>query len=321
MEFMNRIALACLGLLILTMPAQGEDVIQKDNVVVILDASGSMKERMTGTRVVKMDAAKAALKEVLKLVPETTNIGLLVFSGRNVPNEWVYPLGPRDDAKLVKAIDLPVPAGKTPLGAYIKKGADRLLEERAERFGYGTYRLLIVTDGEAQDQHLVSKYTPEVVARGITVDVIGVGMKRAHTLATKVHSYRSANDPTALKAAVAEVFAEVGGTGSDAASEEAFEILASIPDGIAEVMIEALTASGNHPIGEKPRTVMRSAKRAKQESRPATNRQTPTAPPTPATPAADSGSSGVGGTILIVIIIMVIAIVGKIARKSGSKYR
>jgi uncharacterized protein YegL len=224
-----------------------------DNVVIVLDASGSMGGRLPGSNMDKMTAAKTALKQVLKSVPENTHIGLLVFSAEGVTTDWIYPLGPRDDAKLSQAIDLPRPGGGTPLGAYVKKGADRLLEERAKQFGYGTFRLLVVTDGEAQDQQLVDRYTPEVVARGIKVDVIGVAMNRRHTLATRVHSYRSANDPASLQRALAEVFGEIGGRGNDVATAQAFAEIKPIPAEVAQTMIQALSSSGNQPIGERPR--------------------------------------------------------------------
>src|SRR5687768_2949362 len=93
-----------------------------DNVVIVLDASGSMTGKLPGTDMTKMDGAKAALKEVLKNVPQSTRVGLLVFSAGNVTNDWVYPLGPRNDAELLKAIDLPIPRSGTPLGRYIKTG-------------------------------------------------------------------------------------------------------------------------------------------------------------------------------------------------------
>jgi len=225
--------------------------VDDNNVVIVLDASGSMGDAMHQSSMLKIDAAKAALREVLREVPMDTNIGLLVFSAGNISDDWVYPLGPRDDMALIEAIDRPVPYGGTPLGDYIKKGADRLLEKRDEQFGYGTYRLLIVTDGEAGDPDLVELYVPEVTARGITIDVIGVDMRTTHTLATKVHSYRRADDPATLKKALAAVFAEVGGTDSDAASEDAFAQIAPIPDEMASVMLKALSASGNQPIGER----------------------------------------------------------------------
>jgi von Willebrand factor type A domain len=223
-----------------------------DNVVIVLDASGSMKQSLPGSGMNKMDAAKSALKSVLQTAPQSTHIGLLVFSAANLKDDWAYPLGPRNDAVLINAIDSIEASSGTPLGEYIKKGADRLLQERAKQFGYGSYRLLVVTDGEAQDQNLVERYTPEVMSRGVTMDVIGVGMKSDHTLARKVHSYRRANDPASLKRAVREAFAEIAGTATDTAQADAFELLAPVPNEVAAAMIQALSSSGNHPIGARP---------------------------------------------------------------------
>jgi uncharacterized protein YegL len=223
-----------------------------DNVVIVLDASGSMDSRMPQSTVIKMDAAKEALKQVVRQLPTTIQVGLLVFSGQNPTNVWVYPLGPRDDALLLEAIDRPQPAGGTPLGTSIKQAADRLLEERQRQFGYGTFRLLVVTDGEAQDRNLVDRYTPEIIARGITVDVIGVAMKQQHTLATRVHSYRPANDPESLQRALSEVFGEIGAARDDSTQAETFAVLASIPAEVASAALQALATSGNHPIGEAP---------------------------------------------------------------------
>lgn len=231
--------------------AQG---VYTDNIVIVLDASGSMNTPMRGARMTRMQAAKEALLTALRQVPDTTHIGLLVFSGQGGAKQWIYPLGRRDDEKLVRAINLPTPGGGTPLGRFIKIGADRLLEERKKQHGYGTYRLLIVTDGEAQDTLLVNKYVPEVIARGITTDVIGVDMQGNHTLATKVHSYRSADDPESLAKAVAEILAEVSSSGdASAAGEEAFEIIKPIPAALAASMLDSLARSGNHPIGVKPK--------------------------------------------------------------------
>lgn len=286
-----------------------------DNVVIILDASGSMEQRMRRTRTRKMDAAKAALKEVLATVPETTHIGLLVFSAENLKDDWVYPLGPRDDARLMKVIDLPRSGGSTPLGAYIKKGADRLLKERAEQLGYGTYRLLIVTDGEAQDQDLVDRYTPEAVARGITVDVIGVDMKRAHTLATKVHSYRSADDPGSLRTAIAEVFAEVSSTGTDAADEEAFALLAPIPDKTTVALIKALSTSGNHPIGERPSARRRSPM---AKTRPGHAVQQPL--PKPVAAPADGFVAKSLGFVAVLIVVIGIIVAKSLRGRDRSKF-
>ncbi|MBT8341669.1 MAG: VWA domain-containing protein [Desulfatitalea sp.] len=239
-----------LVLCLLPLPTHGQDVTH--HVVIVLDASKSMDGYMGSSQQKKMTVAKEALVEVMAQIQPDTHVGLLVFSSANLSDPWVYPLGPLDTEELEAAIRLPIPNGNTPLGAYIKMGADRLLKARAEQYGYGTYRLLIVTDGEAQDKMLVDQFVPEVMARGIVMDVIGVDMRSEHTLATRVHAYRKADDPQALTRALIAVFAEVGADATDAAEEEAFAQIAPIPSQMAAAMLKALAASGNTPIGEGP---------------------------------------------------------------------
>ena len=89
-------------------------------------------------------------------------------------------------------------------------------------------------------------------------------LKASHTLATRVNSYRKADDPDSLVQAMSEVFAEVGLTGDDDASDEQFALIAALPDGMALSMLQALARSGNHPIGED-------SSRAGRPSRPASN--------------------------------------------------
>ena len=217
-----------------------------DNVVVVVDASGSMGAPMGGST--RMSVAKNALKQVLEQIPDTTHVGILVFPRGN----WVYPLGPRKESMLAGAIDSIQSGGGTPLGDYMKRGADALLEARKKQFGYGTYRLLVVTDGEAGDARQVEAYTPDIISRGITIDCIGVEMASRHTLATKVHSYRNANDPESLKQAISEVFAEVASGDAGPGGENAFELIADLPEATASAMLKSLSTSGNQPIGEVP---------------------------------------------------------------------
>jgi hypothetical protein len=221
-----------------------------DNVVVVVDASGSMGAPMGGST--RMSVAKEALKQVLEQIPDTTHVGILVFPQGN----WVYPLGPRKESMLAGAIDSIQSGGGTPLGDYMKRGADALLKARRKQFGYGTYRLLVVTDGEAGDARQVEAYTPDIISRGITIDCIGVEMASRHTLATKVHSYRNANDPESLKQAISEVFAEVASGDAGPGGENAFELITDLPEATASAMLKSLSTSGNQPIGEGP--VMRS---------------------------------------------------------------
>lgn len=219
-----------------------ESDLHTENIIIILDASGSMKDKFRADQSKsKMDAAKEALREVLAKVPKNTHIGLLVFSGSNVQDDWVYPLGPKDTERLMAAINLPQPGGGTPLGKYMRIGANRLLEQRDKQYNYGNYRLLIVTDGIAQDEDKVAQYTPEIIDRQIRVDVIGVDMQTDHLLAKDADSYRRADNPGELVAAVSQILAETGGTDTDMDGEDAFEDIAPLSEKIASDLIERIT--------------------------------------------------------------------------------
>lgn len=219
-----------------------------NNVVVVLDASGSMGEYMEHNKT-KMDVAKESLKSVLSDVPDDTQIGIVCF-GSSI--DWVYPLASKDVGRLSAAIDDISPSGNTPLGTYIKKGADALLSQRKKQLGYGTYRLLVVTDGEAgfTERPLIDKYVPEIMSRGIVLDVIGLAMKSDHTLAKKCHSYRRGNDQTELRQSMQEVFAEVGNAGSDLDAD--LELIEPIPAELMKPIISAIGTMNNYPIGETP---------------------------------------------------------------------
>jgi len=223
-----------------------------DNVVMVVDGSGSMRDAWTGIGEEKMALAKRAMKTVLSKIDANTQIGIVVFNGGN--STWVYELGPKNDAALIAAIDSIQTGGGTPLGTNIKLGADTLIAQRQKQFGYGSYRLLIVTDGAASgfgEESKMNEYTPEVIARGINVDVIGVDMGKEHSLAKIVGSnYRTADNPESLEKAITEVFAEVSKTGDGGAAD--FELLQGLDPNLAKEMIGALAKPQNHPIGEKP---------------------------------------------------------------------
>ena len=242
---MKHFIASCLFVLVIFAIVQignGETDLHTENIIIILDASGSMKENFRGDQSKsKMDAAKEALKTVLAKVPDNTHIGLLVFSGSNVQNDWVYPLGPKNTEQMLAAIDLPLPGGGTPLGKYMRIGANRLLKQREKQYNYGNYRLLIVTDGVAQDEEKVAQYTPEILDRQIRVDVIGVDMQTDHLLAKDADSYRRADNPGELVAAVTQILAETGGTGTDLDGEDAFEDIAPLSEAIALDLIQRIT--------------------------------------------------------------------------------
>ena len=222
-------------------------------VVVVLDDSGSMDRRMsTGPRNPrKIEAAKNALLTVLEQLPTDAEIGIVALNGPNGEGDWIKPLGPVDRSSLQATIGRITAGGSTPLGEYLKIGTDVLLTHRANN-KFGDYRLLIVTDGEANDGWLVDRYLPEILSRGITVDVIGVDMATEHSLATRVDSYRRADDPQSLTQAIQESLAETTMDGNDPDESAEFELLQGLPDELVVAAIDALCRNNDLPIGERP---------------------------------------------------------------------
>jgi hypothetical protein len=294
----NRLVLLLFFAAALTAGFARAEPMGRDFVVILLDGSGSMSKTMGGA--VKMDAAKRAIAEVLKTVPASTQVGLLVFNDNPRYEGWIYPLGPRDDEKLLAALQPIRASGGTPLGQYIKRGADRLLEERQKQLGYGTYRLLVVTDGEATDGNLTDLYAPAILARGISLDVIGVDMKSDHALATRSSSYRRANDPAALRKAIAEVLAEVGAGDRDMAPEAGFELLAGLPDAMVPGILDALDNPENAPIGTGGAAIG-----APQAVPPAASAPAP-APSAQPGPASRSGLSSVGNVVAVAVVVVIL---------------
>jgi hypothetical protein len=218
----------------------------QENVVIVLDDSGSMNEPMSSGNT-RIEAAKTAITAVLKQFQQETKLGLLLLNGGRSNEHWAIPLEPLSASKATKLVMTLRANGGTPLGDRIREGADALLKLR-EKQVYGNYRLLVVTDGEANDARLLATYLPDILSRGIIVDAIGVDMKKDHTLATRVHSYRRADDDAALQKALQEVFAERLETAGGASAKDDYELLNALDSETAKQALLALSKPNNLPI-------------------------------------------------------------------------
>lgn len=220
----------------------------QENVVIVLDDSGSMNDRMSNGQT-RIEAAKKALVKVLKQFGRETKLGILLLNGVYSTERWIVPLEPLSPADAIRKVEALYASGGTPLGERMREGADALLQLR-EKQKYGTYRLLIVTDGEANDARLLNAFLPDVLSRGLIVDAIGVDMRQDHSLARQVHSYRRADDDVALDKALQEVFAERVET-SRPGSEDEYALLDSIEAGMVEQILAELAKPNNAPIAER----------------------------------------------------------------------
>jgi uncharacterized protein YegL len=219
-------------------------------VVVLLDDSGSMKTVMPDSgKQPRMSVAKSALTRVVSQLPEGTKFGLLLMNGARANQGWLVPLAPLDRASAIAKIEKVQAEGGTPLGQSMKTAMDELLALRS-KVPYGDYRLLVVTDGEATDRNVLEMYLPDMISRGVIVDVIGVDMRSEHSLAKRTHSYRKANDAASFEKALTEIFAESTSSGSNDDGAADFDMIAGLPDEFATESLKALTMAQNGEIAQ-----------------------------------------------------------------------
>lgn len=167
--------------------------------VIVLDDSGSMKT-MIGQ-------AKAAVVDAVAQLPDTGRLAVIALNKGLV----MEPL-PVADARQVLAGALdPVQAdGTTPLGASLRRALQLLEAEAAGQRGFGSYRVLIATDGKASDGAVLKDVIAKILSSSpVEIATIGIGIGEGHALNipgfTQYVSVESVeNLASALKAAAAE---------------------------------------------------------------------------------------------------------------------
>lgn len=189
-----------------TKVSAASDVRLTKNLYIILDASGSMYQIRCSGNKHKITIAKDSLSTFMQHVPADYNVGLYVFD--NQGSRELVSLGKINTPMLLQKVKAIQAGGKTPLCNAIEKASEKLLTQKKEQLGYGEYIMLIVTDGEADNQVALPKYVQEATDEGIVVEVIGFCLASQHSLKTMVHKYREANSPEELKTALEAVLGE-----------------------------------------------------------------------------------------------------------------
>jgi Ca-activated chloride channel family protein len=181
----------------------------KRNLYFVFDGSGSMlaapPESGEQHFSSKIDAAKWAVREFMKSVPDDVNLGLYVFDSGG--EREVVPLAPNNRAAFLQAIESVDSGGATPLGAAIGQGAGALVSEYKKQLGYGDYRLIVITDGDATDP--INKGITIAEKYNLPIYTIGFGIGEEHSLRKHSVSYKSADSATELKDALKEAVAEL----------------------------------------------------------------------------------------------------------------
>ena len=193
------------------------------NFYFLFDGSGSMDQYCSGKR--KIDGAKLAVNKFLNQIPEDVNLGLLVFgtSGQNECTE-VVPLGSNNREKFKGAINNVDAWGGTPLAEAIRIGTKKLVEQYKKQLGYGEYRLVVVTDGNADSYHSMVQECKNIAQYPfIALYSIGLCLDSEHALKSYALSYRDANNYKDLEKALIEVMGEIDVFDASVFDESLFE--------------------------------------------------------------------------------------------------
>ena len=137
------------------------------NILLILDASGSMKDKMSGK--LKIIIAKEILSDLIDELPADVSTGLLVY-GNALQNSCqtvnvAVPVKKMDREALKKALRPIEAKGKTPIAFSLQKGADLLKALPGEK------ALILISDGEETcgGNPLA---TAEKIRRDLGIDVV-----------------------------------------------------------------------------------------------------------------------------------------------------
>jgi hypothetical protein len=180
------------------------------NLYFIFDGSGSMLEAPdSGCRgdrsfANKLAGAQWAVGEFLKVAPADVQLGLFVFDGTGTRER--VPLGKDNRQAFMEAILGVQAGGSTPLYEAMVFGADQLIRQYRQQLGYGEFRLVVVTDGEARMVEEASLYA---VRHGLPIYAIGLCVAQNHPLRRFATSYRAADTFEALQAGLEETLAEL----------------------------------------------------------------------------------------------------------------
>ncbi|GAA0465610.1 vWA domain-containing protein [Alkalibacillus silvisoli] len=182
------------------------------NVIILLDASGSMAAEVSGK--VKMDAAKDAITNFMKNLPEETNVALRVYGHEGSSSssdqqlscestELVYGFDQYNESDFKQSLGSVQPAGWTPIGLALKEAQEDLSSFDGET---NTNIVYLVSDGietcdtnpvEAADELYHSNITPIINVIGFDVD--GEGQNHLKEIADTVEGiFETANDESEL---------------------------------------------------------------------------------------------------------------------------
>ena len=179
-----RCLVGVLGLLLVATacwPAPTASAAEPARLVMVLDSSGSMEEKVGGST--KIAIAKDSLRAVVRKLPADAPVGLRVYGatvfdrddeGACTDSQLVVPIGTGNRAALTDEIAQYEPYGETPISYSLQQAADDLGAE-------GKRTILLVSDGEETCDADPCATAAKIADAGVDVkiDVVGLAVSGA----------------------------------------------------------------------------------------------------------------------------------------------
>jgi len=151
----------------------------------------------------KMRQAKEALKKLAETLPAEHNLGLMLLNGHGV-----VPLATNNRGDFNILVNSSNARGSTPLTASTARAYNEITEQASRQQGYGSYHVIIVTDGESSDGSPMSIVKKVVNNTAVQFHVIGFHVS-SHGMNDPLYvDYRTATNSSELVKAFEEVAAE-----------------------------------------------------------------------------------------------------------------
>ena len=177
------------------------------NYALIFDGSGSMSESGCSDGLTKIDAAKRAVAEWSKSVPEDANLALVAFH----QGKWsLLPLAGGQRTEFINLVQNMIAGGTTPLAEAFEKAYKALTVRGQAQLGYGNYTIVVVTDGQANNIRTLNQWVKHILANSpLNIYTIGFCIGNDHSLNQPGQTvYKPANNPEELRESLKEVLAE-----------------------------------------------------------------------------------------------------------------
>lgn len=144
------------------------------SLIIVFDGSGSMWGTLEGSRTTKLALARDALRQALAKVAPQSRVGLASFGHRRGDCgdvEIMRAIEPLNADRILEPLDKLNPKGRGPLTSALREAAKSLATAPGKR------SLLLIHDDADNCQQNVCAAAEELKAAGITVNVVGLGVK------------------------------------------------------------------------------------------------------------------------------------------------